>query len=155
MSAATPDTVLAWLRSNEAASIDRLVQWLRIPSVSTDPAYKDRVREAAAWCAEQLVAAGLTVSLKETGKVGSDGRGSGHPVVWATSPGAPDYKGPHVLFYGHYDVQPADPIELWESGPFEPVIRPAQPGGPGERVVARGAVDDKGQVLMFLESPAA
>jgi acetylornithine deacetylase/succinyl-diaminopimelate desuccinylase-like protein len=148
----TTDAVLSWLRTNEKSSVERLIDWLRIPSVSTDPAYKEKVRDAAQWCARQLTDAGLQVEVRETGDVGRDGRGSGHPVVWATSPGAPGYKGPHVLFYGHYDVQPADPVELWESGPFDPVVRPAQPGGPGERIIARGAVDDKGQVMMFLEA---
>lgn len=148
----SPDPVLAWLRSNETAAVDRLIEWLRIPSVSTDPKYRDDVRRAAAWCESHLRESGLHAEVRETGKIGPDGRGAGHPIVWATSPGSPDYKGPHVLFYGHYDVQPADPLELWESPPFEPVVQPAVPGGPGERLVARGAVDDKGQVMMFLEA---
>ena len=92
---------------------------------------------AAAWTVDRLKEAGLSAALRETGDVKS-GIGSGHPVVLGSSPGAPDYKGPHVLFYGHYDVQPADPLALWESGPFEPVIKDAVPGGPGRRIVARG-----------------
>src|SRR5262245_26436379 len=148
----SPDAVLGWLRANETNSVNRLIDWLKMPSVSTDPAYKEDVRRAADWCAAQLRESGLQVEVRETGKVGADGRGAGHPVVWATTPGAPDYKGPHVLFYGHYDVQPADPLNLWESPPFEPVVKPGTHGGPGERLVARGAVDDKGQVMTFLEA---
>ncbi len=72
--------------------------------------------------------------------------------MFAHHPGPAGYKGPHVLFYGHYDVQPPDPLDLWESPPFEPVLKEAKPGGSGARVVARGAVDDKGQVCTFLEA---
>jgi acetylornithine deacetylase/succinyl-diaminopimelate desuccinylase-like protein len=143
--------VLDRLASDEPAAISRLIDWLRIPSVSTDPAYREHCRRAAQWAADHLRESGLSVSIRETGDVTS-GVGSGHPVVLATSPGTPDYKGPHVLFYGHYDVQPPDPLNLWESGPFEPVIKEAVPNGPGKRIVARGAVDDKGQVMMFLEA---
>jgi acetylornithine deacetylase/succinyl-diaminopimelate desuccinylase-like protein len=77
----------------------------------------------------------------------------GHPVVLATTPAVHDKgaTGPHILFYGHYDVQPADPLNLWDSPPFEPVIKPAE-GEVGERIVARGAVDDKGQVASYLEA---
>lgn len=141
--------VLEWLFENEQASLDRLMDWLRIPSVSTDPAFTGDVRRAAEWAAEHLRASGFSVELRETGTGPGD---RGHPIVWATA--NPDAPGPHVLFYGHYDVQPADPLELWESGPFEPVIRPAS-GDVGERVVARGACDDKGQVMMFLEAMRA
>src|SRR5207248_2412672 len=88
------------------------------------------------------------VQILDTGKP----TGSGHPIVLASIAPKPEYKGPHVLFYGHYDVQPVDPLALWDSPPFDPVIKPATPGGPGERIVARGAVDDKGQVMMFLEA---
>lgn len=140
-----------WLANNEKASIDRWMDWLRIASISTDPAYKDDCRKAAEWCRAQLADMGFDAKLVETGEV-KDGIGSGHPIVLATIAPAPGNKSPHVLFYGHYDVQPCDPLDLWESKPFEPVIKPAIPGGPGERVVARGAVDDKGQVMMFLEA---
>jgi Acetylornithine deacetylase/Succinyl-diaminopimelate desuccinylase and related deacylases len=136
------------LTQDQPAAIQRLIDWLKIPSISTDPAYKAEVRRAADWAADQLRELGFTVRVLDTGNPA----GSGHPVVLATIEPAPTYKGPHVLFYGHYDVQPVDPLELWESKPFEPVIKPAVPGGPGERIVARGAVDDKGQVMMFIEA---
>lgn len=140
-------SVLARLESNEPAAISRLIDWLKIPSISTDPDYKAETARAADWAADHLRESGLSVEMLPTG----DPPGSGHPIVLAESDPAPDYNGPHVLFYGHYDVQPADPLELWESPPFEPVIKPAE-GAVGERVVARGAVDDKGQVACFLEA---
>lgn len=144
---------LDWLKSNEQASIDRWIDWLKIPSISTDPAYRDHCRAAAEWCRAQLAELGFDAALAEAGTIGADGKGSGHPVVLATIAPAASYKGPHVLFYGHYDVQPVDPVDLWESPPFEPVLRDAKPGeGGGKRVVARGAVDDKGQVSTFLEA---
>ncbi len=152
--------VLDVLASNDKAATGRLIDWLKIPSISTDPEYRDHVRRAAEWCAGQLREVGFTsVKVVETGEV-KNGRGSGHPVVMASVDGAPAYKGPRILFYGHYDVQPVDPVDLWESPPFEPVVKPAdtgykaEPGGliPGERIVARGAVDDKGQVMTFIEA---
>ncbi len=146
------DPAIRWLDSNEENSIARWIDWLKIPSISTDPAYRDDCRRAAEWSADRLREVGFSAALRETGDIGTDGRGTGHPVVLATVPAPPSYKGPHVLFYGHYDVQPVDPIELWESPPFEPVRQPAVEGGPGERIVARGAVDDKGQVMTFLEA---
>lgn len=130
--------------------LERLLDWLRIPSVSTDPAYRADCRRAARWARDHLAASGFEAGLRETGDPQADGEGSGHPVVWATSPGDDDYTGPHVLFYGHYDVQPADPLELWRSPPFEPVIENNDAGLP--RIVARGACDDKGQVAGFLEA---
>ncbi|MEN0020000.1 MAG: M20/M25/M40 family metallo-hydrolase, partial [Planctomycetota bacterium] len=142
------ETVFAKLASDDAAAIDRLVDWLRIPSVSTDPAYAGDCQRAADWIADQLRACGFEkVEVLPTG----DPPGSGRPIVVAETPGVEGYDGPHVLMYGHYDVQPADPVELWDSPPFEPVIKPAE-GEIGERVVARGAVDDKGQVMMFIEA---
>ena len=139
--------VLQTLAANEPAAIARLLDWLRIPSISTDPAYKADTARAAEWAAEHLRASGLTAEVLPTG----DPPGAGHPVVLAESQAAPGYAGPHVLFYGHYDVQPPDPLDLWKSPPFEPVIKPADESA-GERIVARGAVDDKGQVATFLEA---
>ena len=143
------DAVLDWLKREEKSSIGRLMDWLRIKSISTDPAFAPEVRKAAEWAAARLREGGMTAEVCEAS---TPSGGKGHPLVMAHSPGAGDYKGPHVLFYGHYDVQPVDPVELWESPPFDPVLKPAVKGGPGERIVARGAVDDKGQVMMFLES---
>ncbi|RMH26094.1 MAG: M20/M25/M40 family metallo-hydrolase [Planctomycetota bacterium] len=145
------DDVLARLEADEKAGLDRLMDWLRIPSVATDPAHAEDTRRAARWCADRLREAGIDATVEETGTPDKPGA----PVVWAQHAGAPGYAGPHVLFYGHYDVQPPDPLDLWESPPFEPVVKPAEPGGPGERVVARGAVDDKGQVSTFLDAVRA
>jgi acetylornithine deacetylase/succinyl-diaminopimelate desuccinylase-like protein len=169
------DAVLSTLENAQRQSIARLIDWLKIPSISTDPAYKPQVRQAADWAAAQLRELGFKVDVLDTGKPA----GAGHPVVLATIAPAPTYKGAHVLFYGHYDVQPVDPVDLWESPPFEPVIKdasgkkmsveeaaadmaspataahpsPALPSaGRGARIVARGAVDDKGQVMMFIEA---
>jgi acetylornithine deacetylase/succinyl-diaminopimelate desuccinylase-like protein len=144
MSTSHVPAVLHRLKSSERDSIARWMDWLRIPSISTDPAYANDCRRAAEWAADQLRAAGFRAELRETDNNGKPG----HPIVMAYSDGAPDYKGPHVLFYGHYDVQPADPLELWESPPFEPVLKE-------DRIIARGAVDDKGQVMTFLEAMRA
>lgn len=140
------DRVLTWLEKHEREGVDRMIDWLRIPSISTDPAYAEECRRAADWAAEHLRGSGFTAEVLPTGE-----RGQGRPAVLADCGG----DGPRVLFYGHYDVQPPEPLELWDSPPFEPVIRPAEPDGPGERVVARGAVDDKGQVMTFLEAMRA
>jgi acetylornithine deacetylase/succinyl-diaminopimelate desuccinylase-like protein len=121
------------------ASIDRLKHYLRIESVSTDPAFAGKVRQAADWSATTLADLGFDAKVVATG---------GHPMVLAHHPG-PGGSAPRILYYGHYDVQPADPLELWESGPFDPVI---VDGPGGKRIVARGAVDDKGQVMTFLEA---
>lgn len=148
--------VLDALKANDRAGIDRWMEWLRIPSISTDPTFKGHCRRAAQWITDQFNDLGFSARLVETGEVGESGQGSGHPIVLATIEASKDYtakKGPHVLFYGHYDVQPVDPVDLWESPPFEPVLRGPKKGEEGgERVVARGAVDDKGQVMMFLEA---
>jgi acetylornithine deacetylase/succinyl-diaminopimelate desuccinylase-like protein len=160
--------VLDKIRQFEPEGVRRWMDLLKIPSISTDSKFKPDCRRAAEWCRDQLTDLGFSARLVETGNVGADAKGSGHPVVLATIEARPEYRGPHVLFYGHYDVQPIDPRNLWRSDPFEPVITDAQgnalaldqalrEGAPiadpgGARVVARGAVDDKGQVMTFLEA---
>lgn len=143
-------TALEWLTTHEHESIRRLMEWLSIPTVGTDPAHDRDTEAGALWAAEHLRASGFSVEICPTGTA----QKPGHPIVMAHAPGSEDYAGPHVLFYGHYDVQPADPIELWESDPFTPVLKPGE-GKMGERIVARGACDDKGQVMMFLEAMRA
>ena len=144
------ENAMNWLGENEDKSIERLMEWLAMPSVGTDPKHDKDTARAAQWAGDHLKDSGFDVELCSTGTQESPG----HPIVMASSAGADDYSGPHVLFYGHYDVQPADPIELWESDPFTPIIKPAD-GEIGERIVARGACDDKGQVMMFLEAMRA
>jgi len=138
---ASVSTVVDHLKSTESAQLDRLCDWLKIPSISTDPAYAGDVRTAAQWAVDRLKEIGIDAVLRETGTKEKPG----HPIVFAEHAGAADYKGPHVLFYGHYDVQPVDPVGLWDSAPFEPVIKDG-------KVIARGACDDKGQVASFLEA---
>ncbi len=125
-----------------AQSTKRLCDFLRIPSVSTDPAFDGETRRCAEWLVDALRALGFTAEAANT---------IGHPMVVAHHPGVgPDAASrPRVLYYGHYDVQPADPLELWTSPPFEPAI---VDGPRGTRVVARGAVDDKGQVMGIVEA---
>jgi len=134
------DQVLDRLDADLDASLARLFEWLKIPSISTDPAYAPHCRSAATWLKGELEGLGIESSLRET---------PGHPVVVGHTKrnGA---NRPHVLFYGHYDVQPVDPLELWETSPFEPrfVTLPD-----GRKVIsARGACDDKGQVMTFVEA---
>jgi acetylornithine deacetylase/succinyl-diaminopimelate desuccinylase-like protein len=137
------DPVLAHLRHSSAGSIERWQELLRIPSIGADPAHDDDTRRAAAWMADSLASIGFDASLRET---------PGQPMVVAHHPGPGEGGGPHALYYGHYDVQPTDPLELWQSPPFEPVIVEAEHG---PRMVARGAVDDKGQVMTWLEAMRA
>ena len=112
-----------------------LNEFLSIPSISTLPAHRDDCRRAASWLMEQFRGLGCdVVELLE---------GDGHPVVWAESPRIPGK--PTVLCYGHYDVQPVDPLTEWISPPFEPTVRDGN-------LYARGAVDDKGQVFTLLEA---
>src|SRR5215813_7525405 len=131
------DRVLARIDADLDRSLDRLFGYLRIRSISTDPAYKDECRIAAEHLAGDLRTVGFTTELRPT---------AGHPVVLAKSNGA----GRRVLFYGHYDVQPVDPLDLWDTPPFEPRVA-ALPDG-RRIIVARGACDDKGQVMTFIEA---
>ena len=136
---ATIETVLAKLDDNREAALDRLFALLAIPSVSTDPAFKGECRRAADWLAAHLAGLGFEASVRDT---------PGHPMVVAHAK-ANRRDAPHVLFYGHYDVQPADPLDLWEADPFAPRIV-----GEGEarQIVARGVADDKGQLMTFVEA---
>jgi acetylornithine deacetylase/succinyl-diaminopimelate desuccinylase-like protein len=127
-------SVLQRLQTNQSERLARLTDYLAIPSVSTDPAYKADVQRAAQFTADQLAACGLAVEIRPTG---------GHPVVLAKTPDA--QPGPRALFYGHYDVQPPDPIDKWTTPPFEPTERQGA-------IYARGASDDKGQVACFIEA---
>src|SRR5690349_11016854 len=124
-----------YIASNKDRFLSELFDWLRIPSVSADSRYKEDVRKAAEFLKEKLSAAGVdTVEICET---------KGHPIVYAEKLVNPAL--PTVLVYGHYDVQPADPINLWTSPPFEPVIK-------DDKIYARGACDDKGQVYMHVKA---
>ncbi len=115
----------------------RWLDWLRIPSISAQSVHAHDCRTAAEFARAELASLGFTAEVRET---------AGQPVVVAHHAG-PGPEAPHLLYYGHYDVQPPEPLELWTSPPFEPAI---VDGPNGLRVVARGAVDDKGQVAMWL-----
>ena len=123
-------------------SVDRLFQLIRIPSISTDPQYAAQCRRAGQFLVDELGRIGFAASLRDT---------PGHPMVVAHyAPSAAGPNTPHVLFYGHYDVQPADPVEKWTSPPFEPQRR--RDGDGVERLYGRGAADDKGQLMTFIEA---
>ena len=141
-----PDTLSAHLDADHDAAVQRLMDFLRIPSVSTDPAFATDVRRGAGWVQAQLEELGFDVELVDAA--------GGHPAVLARSTGAitSAEASTRVLFYGHYDVQPPDPLGGWSSPPFEPVIREGRTPGDGPAVYARGACDDKGQVMMFIEA---
>ena len=124
-----------YISANEGRFLEELKGWLRIPSISTLPEHKGDVRRAAEYAAEQLRQLDFAqAQLIET---------QGHPLVygeWLNAPGKPT-----VLIYGHYDVQPVDPVELWDSPPFEPTVR-------GDNLYARGACDDKGQTMLVFKA---
>jgi acetylornithine deacetylase/succinyl-diaminopimelate desuccinylase-like protein len=136
------DAVLERIDRDLAASLDRLFALLRIQSISTDPAYKDSCRAAAESVAADLRRIGFAAELRPT---------AGHPVVVGKGGnGAAKRNAPRVLFYGHYDVQPVDPLDLWTHPPFEPRIDTLPDGR--KIIVARGACDDKGQAMTFIEA---
>ena len=130
------ELALNYLEHNKDESLIRLFDILKIPSISTQEKYSKDCLNAANWFVEQLKDIGFDASIRET---------NGHPMVVAHF----EQEGPHFLFYGHYDVQPIDPIELWNHDPFEPKIEKSHNG---EIIKARGASDDKGQVMTFIEA---
>lgn len=132
------DAVLARIDANADAALERLFAVLRIKSISTDPAYAAECRACAEWHAEDLASIGFQAEARGT---------PGHPIVVAHHR---EGSGPSALFYGHYDVQPVDPLELWDHDPFEPKI---ETRADGTKVIrARGAADDKGQMMTFIEA---
>jgi len=112
--------------------LDEFFTFLRFPSVSTDDAYKEKLVECGQWLVEKLKRIGLEAQLVST---------PGHPIVWAKNKHQPGRK--TVMVYGHYDVQPPDPLELWDSPPFDPVLKNGY-------VFARGSTDNKGQILAHI-----
>jgi amidohydrolase len=138
------DAVLARIDADLDASLDRLFKFLSIKSISTDPAYAEDCRAAAVHLATDLSTLDIAAEVHPT---------DGHPVVFAKSPPtSPPTRGHRrrVVFYGHYDVQPVDPLDLWQTPPFEPRIATLADGR--KAIVARGACDDKGQVMTFIEA---
>ena len=131
----TQETTQDFIRSNEKRFIDELIELLKIPSVSADSKYQKDVARAADFIKTKLIEAGADkVEVCPT---------KGHPIVYGEK--IIDPKLPTVIVYGHYDVQPADPLELWNSPPFEPVIKDG-------KIYARGSCDDKGQVYMHIKA---
>ncbi len=130
------DTILAKADDNLDASVERLFDLLRIESISTDPAYAEECVKAADWLVAELQSLGFDASRRDT---------PGHPMVVGHSGG----EGQKKLFYGHYDVQPVDPLELWSHPPFDPVLEDRERG---KVIRARGASDDKGQLMTFVEA---
>ncbi|MEQ8304209.1 MAG: dipeptidase [Cyclobacteriaceae bacterium] len=127
--------VKQFIQDNKERFLEELFELLRIPSVSADSRHKQDVRKAAEYIKQKLEDAGADVAaIYET---------KGHPIVYGEKKAAPDL--PTVLVYGHYDVQPPDPLDLWDSPPFEPVIK-------NEKIYARGACDDKGQMYMHIKA---
>ncbi|SDW31978.1 Acetylornithine deacetylase/Succinyl-diaminopimelate desuccinylase [Albimonas donghaensis] len=143
MSHSALPAVLDRLDADLDAAVERLFALLRFPSISTDPAYKPACAEAAAWLVHELNGLGFAAELRPT---------PGHPMVVAHGDALADpaSAAPSLLFYGHYDVQPVDPLNLWNADPFAPAVETLPDG---RRVIrARGAVDDKGQLMTFIEA---
>jgi len=139
------DQVLQAIDGRKKESLAGLKELLSIPSVSTKPDHKPDMQRCANWLSDKLKAAKLDVQILPTGQ------GKGHPIVIAKNHHKPDR--PTILFYGHYDVQPPEPMDLWQSPPFEPTVRKDENGF--DAIYARGAVDDKGQVWAHCEAIAA
>ena len=133
------DAVLTRIDANLNSALQRLFALIAIPSISTDPAYAQDCRQAAEWLVDELRSLGFDTSLYPT---------PGHPMVVAKARGGRE-GAPHLLFYGHYDVQPPDPLDLWETPPFAPRLTKA---ATGTQIVGRGVADDKGQLMTFVEA---
>ena len=131
------DATLSRIDSEMEQNLKRLFDFLKIKSISTDPEFKKDCVDAANWLVEDLKSFGAKVEKYETG---------GHPIVLGH---LGSDTGLHILFYGHYDVQPVDPLELWDRDPFDPVIEKLPSG---HVIRARGASDDKGQLMTFVEA---
>lgn len=130
-----------YAQENQEKFLNQLLEFLKIPSISADPAYKEKVRKAATFLVDHMESLELeNVQLFET---------KGHPIVYGEK--IIDSTLPTILVYGHYDVQPPDPLDLWESPPFEPVIKKTKKH-PDGAIFARGACDDKGQMFMHLKA---
>lgn len=130
------DAVLSRIDETLPDAVERLLDLLRIPSVSTDPAFAADCARAADWLVADLAELGFTASVRPT---------PGHPMVVARHEGP----GPHILFYGHYDVQPVDPLNLWDRDPFDPALEDT---AAGKVIRGRGSSDDKGQLMTFVEA---
>ncbi|MEO0676484.1 MAG: M20/M25/M40 family metallo-hydrolase, partial [Pseudomonadota bacterium] len=134
------DPVLSRIDADLEKSVDRLLELLRIQSISTDPDFAADCDAAADWLVADLASLGFEASKRPT---------PGHPMVVAHTKDASGTSGPHVMFYGHYDVQPVDPIDLWHRDPFDPTLEDTDKG----RVIrGRGSSDDKGQLMTFVEA---
>ena len=132
--------VLAHVDTHLDESLDRLMGFLRIPSISTDPAFKADCDRAADWLVDALADVGFDAAKHTT---------PGHPMVVAQDDEYDEGEALHILFYGHYDVQPVDPLNLWHRDPFDPALEVT----PAGRVIrGRGAADDKGQLMTFIEA---
>src|SRR5580704_9034423 len=136
---ATIDDVLSAIDSSQKTALDRLFAFLSIPSISALPAHFPDCERAADWLVTELSDLGFEASKRPT---------AGRPMVVGRIAAA-RREAPSVLFYGHYDVQPVDPLNLWRTPPFEPKL---EAGPRGEEIVARGVSDDKGQLMTFLEA---
>ena len=133
--------IKTYIQEHRDRFVEELMDLLRIPSISADPAYSQDVNACAKSVKDHLVKAGADkVEVCPT---------KGYPIVYGEK--IIDPHRPTVLVYGHYDVQPADPLELWESGPFEPVIKTTDIH-PDGAIFARGACDDKGQMFMHVKA---